>query len=410
MKLPRISPALLVGSAIVIAGLFAWVLLKPGVSPASMARVTQEKFAVWSEYEGLLEAEQQILVMSNFQGNATIIDLALDGAHVRRGDVLVRFDDSQLEREVYKLEREETIARSELESLKNAKIPFELRDLEMKIVEARTALQAENEYLESIRLLVKEELVSEPEIVQQQYKVDQIRKQLQTLEWKLGLTKTYLHPGDLRLAGAKLAAAEQDLRFARDQKKNSVILAPIEGNIVYKPIYVGGEFRLIRIGDSVFPNQPFMSLPNMKKLSVHVEVPEAELGSVLEGREAAVRLVAFPEIKLDGMVGSVGSSAQNPPGQPAWQRFFHVIIRIKSAVADLRVRPGMSVTVQILSYFNPRATLVPRTAVIWKDNQPWVGVMNDFSITHRLLKLGHADDRFYEVIAGLKPGETVILP
>lgn len=409
MKIPRLPPALVLIAILLIVILLGWVLRRDG-PPASTAKVTQEAFAVWSEYEGQLEAEQLVLVMSKFRGSATVIDLAPEGARVKRGDVLVQFDTTQLERDVHKLERDEATARSELESLKNAVIPLELRDLEMKIMEARTVLSAEAEYLEASRPMIKEELVSEQELAQQKLKVDQARTQLETLEWKLKLTRTYLHPAALNQARAKLAEAEQDLRFARDQIENSVVRATADGSTVYKPLYVGGEFRMIRIGDTVFPNQTFMALPNVNELTVYVEVPEAELGRVLEGREAAIRLVAFPEIRMEGFVGSVGSIAQTPPGQPTWQRFFHVVVRLKSPAADPRIRPGMTVTVQIRAYFNPRATIVPRTAVFWEGNRPLVRTWNGPSIEQRLLQLGQADDKFYEVIDGLKPGEIVILP
>jgi multidrug efflux pump subunit AcrA (membrane-fusion protein) len=70
----------------------------------------------------------------------------------------------------------------------------------------------------------------------------------------------------------------------------------------------------------------------------------------------------------------------------------------------------MTVTIQIQSYINPRATLVPRTAVVWEENRPWVRVRNGSTIERRGLRLGQANDKFYEVLEGLKPGETVILP
>lgn len=409
MNIRRIPLLIVVIAIVLVLLLFGW-LSRRGGPAASMATVTQEVFTVWSEYEGRLEAERLVLVMSKFQGNATVIDIAPEGAPVKKGDVLVQFDSSQLEREVHKFERDEAIARSEYDSLKNATIPLELRDLEMKIGEASAVLQAETEYLEASRPMVKEGLVSEQEIAQQQLKVDQARTQLATLQWKLELTKTYVHPAALHQARAKLAEAEQNLQFGREQIENSVIRASADGNTVYRPLYIGGEYRMIRVGDTVFPNQPFMALPDMSELTVQIEVPEAELGRVAVGRDAVIRLVAFSDIRLNGVVGTVGSIAQIPPGQATWQRFFHVVVRLKSPAADPRVRPGMTATVQIQSYFNPRATLVPRTAVFWEENRPWIRVRNGASIERKALRLGQADDKSYEVLEGLKPGDIVILP
>ena len=409
MNTRRIPPLVAVIAVFLALVVFGWMSRRGGPA-ASEAVVSQEAFTVWSEYEGRLEAERLVLVMSKFQGNATVIDIAPEGAPVKKGDILVQFDSSQLEREVHKFERDEAIARSEFDSLKNATIPLELRDLEMKIVEARTALQAETEYLEASRPLVKEGLVSEPEIAQQQLKVDQARTQLATLQWKLELTKTYIHPAALNQARAKLAESEQSLQFAQEQIANSVIRAPSDGNTVYRPLYIGGEYRMIRIGDTVFPNQPFKALPEMSELTVQIEVPEAELGRVAVGRDAAIKLVAFSDIRLDGVVSTVGSIAQTPPGQATWERYFHVVVRLKSPVANPRVRPGMTATVQIQSYFNPRATLVPRAAVFYEENRPWVRVRNGASVERRPLRLGQADDKSYEVLEGLKPGDIIILP
>jgi len=48
--------------------------------------------------------------MSRFQGSATVVELAPDGAAVPRGAVLVRFDASALRRELLKLERDQALA------------------------------------------------------------------------------------------------------------------------------------------------------------------------------------------------------------------------------------------------------------------------------------------------------------
>ncbi len=409
MKIPRLRP-LPVVLAILIAVLFLGWGLKRGGAPASALKVTQEAFSVWTEYEGRLEAERTVLVMSHFQGNATIVELAAEGVGVKQGDVLARFDGSQLERELHKLESEEITARAALESLKNAAMPLEIRDLEMKIAEARAALEAEAEFLEASRPMVQEGLVSEPEMAKQKLKVDQARVQLESLEWKLKLTRSFIHPSALVQAQAKVTAAEQDLRFARSQIANSIVLAPGDGTPLYKPLYVGGEYRTVRIGDAVYPNQPFMAMPDMSELAVQIDVPEAELGRVLEGREATIRLVAFPDVRLEGFVGSVGSIAQAVPGQSAWQRYFHIVVRSQAPAGDLRIRPGMSATVRILSYVNPRATIIPRTAVRWDGERPWAFVRSGSVLERRELRLGQANDKFHEVLAGLEPGETVILP
>jgi multidrug efflux pump subunit AcrA (membrane-fusion protein) len=113
-------------------------------------------------------------------------------------------------------------------------------------------------------------------------------------------------------------------------------------------------------------------------------------------------------MRLSGVVESVSSMAQSPPGRPSWQRFFHVVIGFKDKDVDPRLRPGMSVTAHILSYHNPEAILIPRTAVGWESGKPFVNVVNGSSHERRQIKLGMANEKMYEVIEGLKPGEEIL--
>jgi len=221
------------------------------------------------------------------------------------------------------------------------------------------------------------------------------------------LTKEFLHPSELKRAQAKLASAEQELRLAREQLKNSVIFAPSEGIVVYKPLPIGTEFRMVRVGDTIYPNQPFMILPDMNDLIVHCEVPENELSRIQKGKVAFIQPLAYPDVKLQGIVETVGSMAQESPGRPPWQKFFHVVIGLKDI--DTRLRPGMSVITHILSYHNPDAIVIPRTSVKWEAGKPFVTVITHSSQQRRELKLGMSNEVSYEVLDGVKPGDEVLI-
>ncbi|NOR66071.1 MAG: hypothetical protein GQ528_01790, partial [Woeseiaceae bacterium] len=251
--------------------------MNPSASRIKTTTVTREPLAVWSVYKGRLEARKFVMIMSGFRGNATVIELAPEGTKVSKGDVLVRFDSASLEREFLRLERDCALAKSELDSLKHDELPLELRDLEMDFMEIRATLRAEQQYLKASIQLAKEGLVSKPEIKQQKLKVAEIKTQLETLQQKIQLTKKYIHPSALKRAQVKLASAQQELKLAKQQLQNSVVAAPSDGIVIYKTLPIATEFRTIRIGDSIYPNQPFMVLPDMDDLVVHCEVPEVEL-------------------------------------------------------------------------------------------------------------------------------------
>jgi HlyD family secretion protein len=380
---------------------------RPDDAAARLVPVAEGPLAVWSPYQGKLEARRVEVILSKFNGSAAIVDLAPEGAPVQKGDLLVRFDSSQVERDLLKLERDYALAKSDLERIANAELPLELRELESLRLEAQSLYESERQYLEDSKDLLKEELVSEQELAQQQLKVDQLRAKAEKLETQLQLTREYLHPSALERARATLASAEQELKLARKQLENCTVLAPADGVVVYRPLNVGGEFRTARVGDLIFKNQPFMIIPDMRDLVVECQIPEAELSRLDVGREAYLTPLSYPGLQLRGRVESVGSMATIMLDRPGWQRFFRAVIGLESS--DPRLRSGMSVQAQILSYHNPKALLLPRAAVRMEGEQPYC-LLAGHPAEKRLLKLGWADQQHFEVLDGLQAGEEVQVP
>ncbi len=376
-------------------------------APGAAHTIEAGPLAVWSVYPGKLESRRVEIIMSKFQGTATIVELAPEGQPVRAGDLLVRFDSSQVERDLLKLQRDYQLARSDLERLEKAEQPLELRDLEAQRLEAQTAYEAERRYLEDSRALLAEELVSEQEIAQQQLKVEQLRATLDKLDQRIALTRDFLHPAALERARATLATAEQELALAKRQLENCVVHAPADGVVVYRPLHVGGEFRTVRVGDTIFRNQPFMILPDMSDLVIDILIPEAELARVEPGREAVVTPLSFPDLKLRGRVETVGSMATAAIERPGWQRYFRTIIGLLET--DPRLRSGMSVQAEILSYAAEQAVLLPRAYVRMEAGEPTVRLAAAPQKPHRV-KLGWADLRHFEALEGLRPGDTVVQP
>ncbi len=286
-----------------------------------------------------------------------------------------------------------------------AELPLELRELESQLLEAQGSYESEKKYLEDSRQLVAEDLVSPQELELQRQKVDELKAKMDKLTIQLELTRQYLHPSALARARATLASAEQEMKLARTQLSNCTVVAPSDGVVVYRSLNVGGEFRTARVGDSIFKNQPFMILPDMRALVVECQIPEAELARVEVGREVLITPLSFPDLKLRGRVETVGSMASAVADRPAWQRYFRVVVGLQDN--DDRLRSGMSVNAQILTYQKENAVLLPRTAVR-RDSELAYVLMDKGE--RRNLTLGWADLRSFEVLDGLQPGETVVLP
>ena len=379
----------------------------PSISGNKIIHAKQEPLVVWASYQGQLESNTVSTIMSRFYGTATIVHIVPEGIRVSKDDVLVRFDSSNLERELVKLERDVTLARLDLNGLEKAELPLELKNIEVELAKAILDYETESQYLvESIKLS-EEGLVSDQEVRKQKLKVDEITTMLGTLKLRKRLTEEYLHPSRLETARATLASAEQERDLTRGQLDESIIRAPMDGVTSYRPISVGGEFRVVRIGDTVFPNQPFMVIPNINDLVIHIEVPENELSRVREGNRVIIYPVAFPRLRLNGVVRSVGAIAQSSPLHPAWQKYFRATIDLEDTKRELR--PGMSVTANIFSYSNEDAIVIPRTTVSWENGQPYAQVVNGSRVEKRALELGMSNNEMIEVVAGVSSGDGLVI-
>lgn len=394
---------------IAIAAATFWKLDQSPRLPAAeiTAPVTEGEFIVYSTYNGKVESRNVVTIMSRFQGTATVVELAPEGTRIEEGDPLVRFDSTKLKRDLVKLESEYALAQSELDSLAQAKLPMELRDLELALAETSTELEAENQYLADSIELQKDQLISIQEVKQQKRKVDSLQSRADKLASEFNLTRKYLHPSILARAKTKLHSSRRALDLAQQQLAASEVFAPTSGVVVYKQINIGGEFRTVRVGDNVYPNQPFMVIPDMQDLVVHCDIPESELSRIKEDGDTYIRPLAFPNLTLPGTVETIGSVAQTLPGKPGWQKFFHIAIGVDTI--EPLIRPGMSVTVSVLSSYKEIATLIPRRAVSWDGGKALTRIVSGQSHTIRELSLGQANEQYYEVIGGVESGERVLL-
>lgn len=396
------------GAGVIVAAVMAAGLRTEPV-PVDEAVIDRGPFSVWAVYEGTMQARRVEVVMSTLAGSASVVELVPEGAGVEAGDLLVRFDDAHLRRELLVLERDETLARSGLESLQRAKLPLEIQDLSLKLAEVTQQLGAEEQFLEDSEELLAEGLISPFEVAQQGAQVDQLRIRFEALTRQKELTEQYLHPAEEARAEATLQAARQALMLAREQLDACVVTAPVAGRVAYLPLHISTEYRTARVGDAIFKNQPLLSLPDMTDVVVHCQVPEAELARVNPGAEVAVVPVAYPDLRLSGRVETVSTVAQRLPDHPAWQQFFRVVIALEEP--DPRLRSGMSVYAQVLSYARDESVRAPRAAIQWRGEESFCRVRGAARTEEvRPVVLGWANATHYEVLGGLAPGDRVVIP
>lgn len=195
--------------------------------------------------------------------------------------------------------------------------------------------------------------------------------------------------GQRREAGAMAAEAAAAMRLAATSKTYARVLAPFDGLVVEKRVEQGAM------------TAPGQTLYRLEQGPFRLDVPVEErlASSLAPGAPVAVRLEATG-VTLAGRVGRVV-----PAFDPA----------SRTAIAKVRLpehpalRSGMSARVRF-EVGRAQRLLVPTAAIVQWYNLTNVFVVGaDNHVSLRLVRLGAPTNGRVEILAGLEPGERVVL-
>ena len=208
----------------------------------------------------------------------------------------------------------------------------------------------------------------------------------------------------LRLATVRLEEARAQAEQARKRIAACRIPAAGPGLTVYGEIYdKSGERRKVRTGDSVWGGTTVVTLPNLSQMLVEGGVAESEIQHLSAGEAVVVRLDAFPDLALTGVLRSIGSVGSAEKGA---SRSFPV--RIALDQADPRFRPGMVARCIVQGRRIARALIVPIDAIRMDDRGAFVLVVSPLGrATRRAVVVGSTISQMAEVRQGLREGERV---
>ena len=255
-------------------------------------------------------------------------------------------------------------------------------------------------------------------------------------DFKAAQTKSLMSNAAYESALHRIAAQQSSLEQSKVLLDKTVIYSPIDGTISALNSELGE--RVVATGD--FAGTEVMRVANLDSLEARVDVNENDVVNVKLGDPVRVHVDAYPGHIFHGTVKRIASTAtiQN---QGTQQEVTNFEVRIQVTHPDLKVRPGMSTTVEIETQTAPQVTSVPiqsvtvrdketgKTADQMKDEQlaDQGGVSTtDFERKERRklervvfvkvgdtvkmirVETGIADDNYLQIISGLKVGDLVV--
>ncbi len=225
---------------------------------------------------------------------------------------------------------------------------------------------------------------------------------------KLAKSRLAQAEANLNSAKAQFALESRKKRELEEQIQKCTIRATKPGLVVY-----GGEedrFMQERIqeGTSVRERQIIITIPDTSVMQVRSKIHESNIKRVKQGQKVRIRVDAFPDELLTGMVEKV---AVLPNAQNRWLnpdlKVYDTFIIIDGTHTWLK--PGMTAQVEILVAELKNVLYVPLQSVFNVDNQQVCYVQKGNDIEMRIVKTGEFNESFIEIKEGLKEGEKVLL-
>jgi HlyD family secretion protein len=369
---------------------------------------------------GTLDTERSHIVSSAIKGDkGKIIFLVDDGAIVKKGDDLVRFDPTQFENEILRLtgelkSREAVVeARKQVLAWEKSQAEGMIRNADFDMNDAKREYSRYMSYVKDLEDLGKQGFHYPNEITQGKKKAEQLHNKLQKSETTLdqvqkeAVFKIATAVAELGKAQSELETCRTALTEARNELNKSVVRAPFSGIVVHYEMFRDNLKRKPRVGDTAWQNQPLLYLPDISAMIVHTQVREVDLHKISKGQITTIQVDAYPDIRFAGTVTAIGVLATDNAEGGRGEKHFQVTVAMRGE--DVRLRPGMTARVYIHTDAVKDVLTVPIHAVFNEGGRKICYLHKGGNLTKMDVTVGRQNEDVIEIVSGLNNGDRVSL-
>jgi RND family efflux transporter MFP subunit len=192
-------------------------------------------------------------------------------------------------------------------------------------------------------------------------------------------------------AQAGISVAKDSVKLAQNTLRYCYIKTPISGIVAERRFEPGAQ-----LGNGM----AILRIVNPATVYFQAMLSESQFEEVHVGQNVLVKVDALPGQHFSGRITHiypVASAARNFP------------VRIDFN-PDARLRPQMFARGDILIGVHPKATLVPKDAVMFDpvDNSAHVYIRKDGLAVKKVVRVGLSNPEYIEILQGLLPGDEVI--
>ena len=390
-------------AAVLISGAGLMVVRRARSAPDfPLAEVRKGEFVDRLQFRGEVKAlRSTVLTAPSSAGDVQIVQLVKNGTALKKGDIVVQFDTTTVQRTLDQKRSELKQAEAEIERMR-----AQARMDEEKNITDRTkaGYDVERARLEAS----KQEILSQIEGEKNKLTLADAEQKLREVEEKLKAGRAGAD-ADIESRKQKREKALFEVQQAERNLAALRLAAPSGGMATllqnWRAGGFGGNAPEWKQGDRAWPGAGILELPDLSTIRITARIDESDRGRVRPGQPVSVRVDAVPDKELTGRVTEISPLAKMDfSGWPPTKNFD---LAIQLDQADPRLRPGMSATARVAVDSLPDSILVPADAVFQKRGRSVVYRLRGAGFEEREIVISRRNNEQVAVSRGLTAGDRV---
>ena len=382
-----------VAAAAALAALLVWIVLGTTASTMTVdatditiSDVTRGKFDDYVRLNGQV-LPIQVVQISPEEGGIVREKVVEEGTRVRKGDVILRLSNSNLDLQILNAEAE--LAEKQ-NLLRNTQVAMQQDRLNNRTEQATldTDCDRKRRAYEQNARLYKERLISKEVYLQSREDYKLARRKQSLISQRLKQDSLYRH--------VQMAQMEDNL----DNMRKNVLLVRDRKNKLEVRSAIDGELGLldVELGQNIAAGQNIGQINDLSDFKVQAQIDEHYIDRVRPGLSAS--------FSRGGKIYRLRVRKVYPEVRNGTFRTDFVFVGERPA----QMRSGQTFYVELALGKSQQATLIPRGTFFQTTGGNWIFVLDKLGrkAYRRNISIARQNPQYYEVTDGLEPGERVI--
>lgn len=380
-------------AAAALAALLVWIVLGTtantttvDASDITISDVTRGKFDDYVRLNGQV-LPIQVVQISPEEGGIVREKVVEEGTRVRKGDVILRLSNSNLDLQILNAEAE--LAEKQ-NLLRNTQVAMQQDRLNNRTEQATldTDCDRKRRAYEQNARLYKERLISKEVYLQSREDYNLALRKQSLISQRLKQDSLYRH--------VQMAQMEDNL----DNMRKNVLLVRDRKNKLEVRSAIDGELGLldVELGQNIAAGQNIGQINDLSDFKVQAQIDEHYIDRVRPGLSAS--------FSRDGKTYILRVRKVYPEVRNGTFRTDFVFVGERPA----QMRSGQTFYVELALGKSQQATLIPRGTFFQTTGGNWIFVLDKSGrkAYRRNISIARQNPQYYEVTDGLEPGERVI--